>query len=328
MRAAASTFPTEYCESRASGIRPRRPPSSRSLRPLGRRRPRMRGSPPARSAGTPSSPCPPWISSRCSSRARHHPTIPAQRSARGTVIRAALDSGPSSGAWKGRQGDRGGDGASARSGAGDRLRRAVRPADRPPGPRGPGLLRDRAAHPSVAEIVGQAAEGDHPLRRTAVGVRAGRPAGRPGLFTAGLPVFGICYGFQAMARALGGDVARTGLCEFGRTQVDDRGGRHAARRPAAQQQVWMSHGDSVAARRPGSPRWPAPRAPRSPPSRTSTGGLAGVQWHPEVLHTQPGQQVLERFLYDDRRLHPGLDDGQHRRRLRSTRSGPRSATSR
>ena len=51
---------------------------------------------------------------------------------------------------------------------------------------------------------------------------AGAPQVDPALFDAGVPTFGICYGFQAMARALGGDVARTGLSEFGRTEAHDR----------------------------------------------------------------------------------------------------------
>jgi len=75
----------------------------------------------------------------------------------------------------------------------------------------------------------------------------GAPQVDPDLFTASVPVFGICYGFQAMARALGGDVARTGLSEFGRTQATvDTAGTLLADLPASLQ-VWMSHGDSVAA---------------------------------------------------------------------------------
>jgi GMP synthase (glutamine-hydrolysing) len=118
------------------------------------------------------------------------------------------------------------------------------------------------------------------------------------LFTAGVPVFGICYGFQAMAQALGGEVARTGGSEFGRTPLTvSAPGRLLAGLPAAQQ-VWMSHGDAVIsppegftvmASTPGAPVAAFEDAAR---------GLAGVQFHPEVLHTEHGQEVLRHFLYD------------------------------
>jgi GMP synthase (glutamine-hydrolysing) len=127
---------------------------------------------------------------------------------------------------------------------------------------------------------------------------AGAPVTDAALFTAGVPVFGICYGFQAMAQALGGEVARTGLSEFGRTRLEvDRHGTVLAGLPA-QFNVWMSHGDAVVrppaglrglASTPG-----APVAAFEDPDRA----LAGVQWHPEVMHTEHGQRVLEHFLYD------------------------------
>ncbi|HEU4543946.1 MAG TPA: glutamine-hydrolyzing GMP synthase [Jiangellaceae bacterium] len=118
------------------------------------------------------------------------------------------------------------------------------------------------------------------------------------LFEAGVPAFGICYGFQAMAQALDGVVARTGLSEFGRTTVTiDAPGTLLAGLPAANT-VWMSHGDAVTAAPSGftvlasSPG--APVAAFEHPDRR----LAGVQWHPEVLHTEHGQTVLEHFLYE------------------------------
>ena len=118
------------------------------------------------------------------------------------------------------------------------------------------------------------------------------------LFDADVPVFGICYGFQAMARALGGDVARTGLSEFGRTTATvGTQGTLLAGLPSTLN-VWMSHGDSVAASPAGftalASSAGAPIAAFESPER----GFAGVQWHPEVLHSQAGQRVLEHFLYD------------------------------
>ena len=75
---------------------------------------------------------------------------------------------------------------------------------------------------------------------------AGAPAVDPALFDADVPTFGICYGFQAMALALGGTVERTGLAEFGRTSLSVTGPDSTLFHglPTAQS-VWMSHGDSV-----------------------------------------------------------------------------------
>src|SRR3954468_13956074 len=78
----------------------------------------------------------------------------------------------------------------------------------------------------------------------------GAPQVDPALFEAGVPVFGICYGFQAMAQALGGTVAHTGTREFGRTELGAAGGVLHADLPA-RHPVWMSHGDSVTAAPPG-----------------------------------------------------------------------------
>jgi GMP synthase (glutamine-hydrolysing) len=119
------------------------------------------------------------------------------------------------------------------------------------------------------------------------------------LFDAGVPVFGICYGFQAMALALGGAVEQTGLSEFGRTPLTVTGIEstlfHGLPR---EQSVWMSHGDAVS------------RAPEGFTVVAVTDGapvaafeatdlrMAGVQFHPEVLHSDHGQAVLEHFLYE------------------------------
>ena len=115
--------------------------------------------------------------------------------------------------------------------------------------------------------------------------------------TAGVPVLGICYGFQAMARVLGGEVERTGQREYGQTvaTVEDTGSTLFAGQPG-EQVVWMSHGDAVTqapegcavtASSPG-----APVAAFEDDERR----LYGVQWHPEVLHSAHGQQVLVNFL--------------------------------
>ena len=126
----------------------------------------------------------------------------------------------------------------------------------------------------------------------------GAPYLDPALFDAGIPVFGICYGFQAMAQALGGTVARTGLSEFGRTplRVTEPGMLFAGL--PDELSVWMSHGDSVAEAPAGfrvsAMSDGAPVAAFEDADRR----LAGVQFHPEVLHSESGQQVLEHFLHD------------------------------
>ncbi|MDS1269869.1 glutamine-hydrolyzing GMP synthase [Lipingzhangella sp. LS1_29] len=119
-----------------------------------------------------------------------------------------------------------------------------------------------------------------------------------GLFDTGVATLGICYGFQTMVQELGGTVERTGRSEFGRTQLDvSAEGVLFARTPTSQT-VWMSHGDSVT-RAPDGFRTVAatdstPVAAIENPAR----GLYGVQFHPEVLHTEHGQELLRHFLYE------------------------------
>ena len=151
-----------------------------------------------------------------------------------------------------------------------------------------------------------AAASDILARRPAALVLSGGPSGvyepgapglDPALLHAGVPVFGICYGFQAMAHALGGEVAKTGAAEFGRTKADLDSSSVLFRGHAPSQFVWMSHRDSVVALPAGL------RATASTPGapiaafEDEGGRLAGVQWHPEVVHTAHGQALLERFLH-------------------------------
>jgi len=125
----------------------------------------------------------------------------------------------------------------------------------------------------------------------------GAPQLATGLFDAGVPVFGICYGFQAMAQALGGTVTHTGTSEYGSTALTVSGGTLHHGLPT-NQPVWMSHGDAVTAAPAGfivtATSAGAPVAAFEDRARR----LAGVQYHPEVAHTRHGQQVLSRFLHD------------------------------
>ncbi len=125
----------------------------------------------------------------------------------------------------------------------------------------------------------------------------GAPQLDPALFDLGIPVFGICYGFQAMAQALGGTVAHTGTSEYGRTELNVVGGELHSGLPETQP-VWMSHGDAVTVAPNGfdvvATSTGAPVAAFENRARQ----LAGVQYHPEVMHTPHGQQVLSRFLHE------------------------------
>ncbi|WIY83262.1 glutamine-hydrolyzing GMP synthase [Propionimicrobium sp. PCR01-08-3] len=126
----------------------------------------------------------------------------------------------------------------------------------------------------------------------------GAPQVDDGLFTAGVPVFGICYGFQVMAQCLGGEVRQTHTSEFGRTHLDVDDSSPLLAEVPAELSVWMSHGDAVT-KQPDGFR-PLAHSQGAPVAAFADLGrkLAGVQWHPEVAHTELGQQVLENFLYN------------------------------
>ncbi len=133
----------------------------------------------------------------------------------------------------------------------------------------------------------------------------GAPILDAGLFDSDVPVFGICYGFQAMAQALGGTVAHTGSREYGRTRLSPavQAGTMLRELPA-HLPVWMSHGDSVVEAPAGFTVTAAsPGAPVAAFEDLAT-RRAGVQFHPEVAHTQQGQEMLQRFLYEIAGIEP------------------------
>jgi GMP synthase (glutamine-hydrolysing) len=118
------------------------------------------------------------------------------------------------------------------------------------------------------------------------------------LFGAGVPVFGMCYGFQMMAQVMGGEVSATGLREYGRTPVRvSEPGTLLADIPA-EHKVWMSHGDQVVAAPEGFTVLASTDVTPVAAFEDTARGLAGVQWHPEVLHSEHGQKVLEHFLHN------------------------------
>jgi GMP synthase (glutamine-hydrolysing) len=135
----------------------------------------------------------------------------------------------------------------------------------------------------------------------------GAPLAQPELFELGIPMLGICYGHQVIARELGGTVERTGTREYGRTDLavtdpDEPGRLLADLQPS--ETVWMSHSDTVTAAPPGfvvtAHTEKVPVAAFEDPAR----GLYGVQFHPEVAHTPRGMDVLKRFLYEACELLP------------------------
>jgi len=118
----------------------------------------------------------------------------------------------------------------------------------------------------------------------------------PAIFALGIPVFGICYGFQTMAAALAGSVAQTGKSEFGRTPLQVRPGTKMFAGLPASQSVWMSHGDAVSAAPCGFSVTASTSDTPIAAFENESGTLAGVQFHPEVLHTEHGQSILQNWL--------------------------------
>ncbi|MFG2226894.1 glutamine-hydrolyzing GMP synthase [Streptomyces sp. NPDC048644] len=133
----------------------------------------------------------------------------------------------------------------------------------------------------------------------------GAPSVDRALFEAGVPVFGMCYGFQLMATTLGGTVDNTGAREYGGTPL-------TVSRPAstlfegtpAEQSVWMSHGDACSAAPEGFTVTASTDVVPVAAFENDEKKLYGVQYHPEVMHSTHGQQVLEHFLYRGAGIEP------------------------
>jgi GMP synthase (glutamine-hydrolysing) len=118
------------------------------------------------------------------------------------------------------------------------------------------------------------------------------------LFQAGIPVLGICYGFQGMANALGGTVAETGQREYGNTPVSATEGASCLLEGIPSGQVtWMSHGDAVSQAPEGFTVLATSEGAPVAAMANEEQKLYGIQWHPEVGHSEYGQKLLENFLY-------------------------------
>ncbi|HUZ20107.1 MAG TPA: glutamine-hydrolyzing GMP synthase [Acidimicrobiales bacterium] len=126
------------------------------------------------------------------------------------------------------------------------------------------------------------------------------PSLDPEVYGLGVPVLGICYGAQLLTAQLGGEVARTGVGEYGRTSLRLA---HGVASPlfegwAESSDVWMSHTDSIVAAPAGFDVTASTAEVAVAALEDRSRGLFGVQFHPEVAHTDRGQELLKRFLYD------------------------------
>jgi GMP synthase (glutamine-hydrolysing) len=125
---------------------------------------------------------------------------------------------------------------------------------------------------------------------------AGAPTLDSKIFEAGIPIFGICYGFQVMASALGGVVTQTGKSEFGRTEISLGSESKLLAGLPKSFKVWMSHGDSVTSAPTGFTSTANTKDTPIVAFENSDAKFAGVQFHPEVLHSENGQEILRRWL--------------------------------
>ncbi|MEU3557147.1 glutamine-hydrolyzing GMP synthase [Streptomyces fragilis] len=138
----------------------------------------------------------------------------------------------------------------------------------------------------------------------------GAPTMDPALFEAGVPVFGMCYGFQLMAQTLGGQVDNTGAREYGRTQLHvSRSGSTLYEGTPDEQPVWMSHGDACSAAPEGFEVTASTDVVPVAAFENDEKKLYGVQYHPEVMHSTFGQQILEHFLYRGAGIRPTWTTG-------------------
>jgi GMP synthase (glutamine-hydrolysing) len=126
----------------------------------------------------------------------------------------------------------------------------------------------------------------------------GAPSIDEAVYRGGVPILGICYGAQLVAQQLGGEVARSGSGEYGRTALQVTSSSALFGELPLQQEVWMSHADSIVAAPPGFKVTARTDGVPVAALEDPEGGVYGVQFHPEVVHTPRGQEILKHFLYD------------------------------
>ena len=119
----------------------------------------------------------------------------------------------------------------------------------------------------------------------------------PKILELGVPVLGICYGFQVLAQLLGGQVDKTGKREYGATDLAVNAGGTILAGQRDSQVCWMSHGDQVVKAPSGFEVLASTQTTPVAAFENDSKKIYGVQWHPEVKHSEFGQNVLENFLY-------------------------------
>jgi len=126
----------------------------------------------------------------------------------------------------------------------------------------------------------------------------GSPQLDKGILELGIPILGICYGFQTLANALGGRVDATGKKEYGATELNVQAGGEILAGQPAHQICWMSHGDQVMEAPAGFEVLASTETTPVAAFANSEKKIYGVQWHPEVKHSEFGQNVLTNFLHN------------------------------
>ena len=137
----------------------------------------------------------------------------------------------------------------------------------------------------------------------------GSPQLDPQILELGVPVLGICYGFQTLANLLGGRVDRSGIKEYGATELRVSSDGEILEGQPAEQICWMSHGDQVMQAPEGFEVLASTDITPVAAFASSQRKIYGVQWHPEVKHSQFGQKVLENFLHNAAGIAPTWNSG-------------------
>ncbi len=153
----------------------------------------------------------------------------------------------------------------------------------------------------------------------------GAPSIDPSIYDAGVPLLGICYGCQLIAQQLGGEVRRTGTGEYGRTPLNVVDSSLLFADLPAEQEVWMSHGDSIVLAPAGFKTTASSAAPVAA-LEDAERAIYGVQFHPEVIHTPAGHGDPQSLPVRRLRRPAHLDAGVDHRAGGGSRSRPRSAT--
>lgn len=123
----------------------------------------------------------------------------------------------------------------------------------------------------------------------------GAPKVDPAIFNLGIPVLGICYGMQLIADMLGGEVGKASVREYGRCEIEYAGG--AVEKGMPNGFCWMSHTDEVKKLPEGFVTVASTKACRNAAFENAKRRIYGVQFHPEVVHTENGNEIFRNFLF-------------------------------